>query len=99
MEPKASTDYDVDNRYRGLKTTKDDRAHGKTGTEDDQEGKRALAKALAQRRISQRPSLTQDRKEDDHFIVSGPGDTMYRFKNSFGAPRSPAQRRLGQVNQ
>jgi len=88
MEPKASTNYNVDNRRRGLK-----------GAVDDQAGKRALAKSLAKRRIQQRSTFTQDSKEDGHFIASGPGDATYRFKNAFGAPRSPTQRRLENVNQ
>ena len=88
MEPKASTNYDVDNRRQGMK-----------GAVDDQAGKRALAKSLADRRVQQRSTFTQDSKEDGHFIASGPGDTTYRFKNAFGAPRSPTQRRLENVNQ
>lgn len=88
MEPKASTTHDVDNRHRGMK-----------GAVDDKEGKRVLAKALAERRVQQRSTFTADSKEDGRFIASGPGDSMYRFKNAFGAPRSPTQRRLENVNQ
>ena len=88
MEPQASTGHGVDNRRHGMK-----------GAVDDQAGKRALAKALAERRVQQRSTFTQDSKDDGHFIASGPGDTTYRFKNAFGAPRSPTQRRLQHVNQ
>jgi hypothetical protein len=88
MDPKASTTHDVDNRRHGMK-----------GAVDDTEGKRALAKALAERRIQQRSTFTEDSKEDGHFIASGPGDATYKFKNAFGAPRSPTQRRLEHVNQ
>jgi len=49
--------------------------------------------------MQQRSTFTQDSKEDGHFIASGPGDATYRFKNAFGAPRSPTQRRLENVNQ
>jgi hypothetical protein len=66
---------------------------------DDEQGKRAAARAVAQRRLAQRPDLTEDRKEDDRFIVSGPGDATYSFKNAYGAQRSPTQRRLNQINQ
>lgn len=88
MEPKASTTHDVDNRHRGMKGAVDDRA-----------GKRVLAKALAERRVQQRSTFTADSKEDGHFIASGPGGATYRFKNAFGAPRSPTQRRIERVNQ
>jgi hypothetical protein len=69
------------------------------GAVDDKEGKRVLAKALAERRVQQRSTFTADSKEDGRFIASGPGDTTYSFKNAFGAPRSPTQRRLENVNQ
>lgn len=87
MSLQTNTDYDIDNRYSGAK-----------GATDNITGKRALAKAVAQRRINQRSSLTQDRKEDNRFIVSGPGDATYSFRNAYGAPRSPAQRRLESIN-
>jgi hypothetical protein len=88
MSLQTSTDYDVDNRYQGVKRAL-----------DNVPGKRAAAKALAQRRVDKRSSLTQERKEDDRFLVSGPGDATYSFKNAYGAPRSPVQRRLERVNQ
>jgi hypothetical protein len=88
MGLQTSTDYDVDNRYSGAQ-----------GASDDNAGKRAAARALARRRVEQRTSLTQDRKEDDRFVVSGPGDATYSFKNAYGAPRSPTQRRLARVSQ
>jgi hypothetical protein len=87
MKPQTSTDYDIDNRYSGAK-----------GATDDTAGKRAVAKAVAQRRINQRTTLTQDRKEDDRFIVSGPGNNTYSFKNAYGSPRSPEQRRIERNN-
>jgi hypothetical protein len=43
--------------------------------------------------------MAQDRKEDDRFVVSGPGDATYSFKNAYGAQRSPTQRRLERLNQ
>lgn len=88
MSLQTSTDYGVDNRY-----------HGVQKAIDDAPSKRAAAKAVAQRRIEQRSTLTQDRKEDNRFVVSGPGDATYSFKNAYGAPRSPTQRRLERVNQ
>jgi hypothetical protein len=88
MSLQTSTDYDIDNRYSGAR-----------GATDNTIGKRALAKAIAQRRIDQRSSLTQDRQEDNRFIVSGPGDSTYSFKNAYGAPRGPAQRRIARATQ
>jgi hypothetical protein len=88
MNHQSSTDYDVDNRYRGA-----ERAI------DNEQGKRAAARAVAQRRLAQRSPLEQERKEDDRFVVSGPGDATYSFKNAYGAPRSPTQRRINRVNQ
>lgn len=88
MNHQSSTDYDVDNRYRGTE-----------GAVDNEQGKRAAAKAVAQRRLAQRSTLSQDRKEDDRFVVSGPGDATYSFKNAYGAPRSPTQRRINRINQ
>ena len=88
MSLQNSTDYDVDNRYHGVKRAL-----------DNESGKRTEARALARRRIEQRSSLTQDRKEDGRFLVSGPGDAMYSFKNAYSAPRSPVQRRIERVNQ
>lgn len=88
MNHQSSTDYDVDNRYRGAEEAV-----------DNEQGKRAAARAVAQRRLAQRSTLEQDRKEDDRFIVSGPGDATYSFKNAYGAPRSPTQRRINRTTQ
>jgi len=88
MNHQSSTDYDVDNRYRGAKRAI-----------DNEQGKRAAARAVAQRRLAQRSPLEQERKEDDRFVVSGPGDATYSFKNAYGAPRSPTQRRINRINQ
>jgi len=88
MSHQSSTDYDVDNRYRGVQ-----------GASDNNQGKRAAARAMAQRRVAQRANLTEERKEDGRFIVSGPGDATYSFRNAYGAPRSPTQRRLERLDQ
>lgn len=88
MNHQSSTDYDVDNRYSGAQ-----------GAVDNEQGKRAAAKAVAQRRVAQRSTVAEDRREDDRFIVSGPGDSTYSFRNAYGAPRSPSQRRLERLNQ
>ena len=88
MNHQSSTDYDVDNRYSGTQDAV-----------DNEQGKRAAAKAVAQRRVAQRSTVAEDRREDGRFIVSGPGDSTYSFRNAYGAPRSPSQRRLERLNQ
>lgn len=88
MSHQSSTDYEVDNRYRGVQKAS-----------DNEQGRRAAARSIAKRRLAQRSTLEQDRKEDDRFVVSGPGDATYSFKNAYGAPRSPTQRRLERFNQ
>ena len=88
MNHQSSTDYGVDNRYRGVQMAS-----------DNDQGKRAAARSIAKRRLAQRSSEAQNRKEDDRFVVSGPGDATYSFKNAYGAPRSPTQRRLERLNQ
>jgi hypothetical protein len=88
MNHQSSTDYGVDNRYQSAK-----------GALDNDQGKRAAARAIAQRRVAQRSGVTQDRREDDRFVVSGPGDATYSFKNAYGAARSPVQRRINRLNQ
>jgi hypothetical protein len=88
MNHQSSTDYDVDNRYSGTQDAV-----------DDEQGKRAAARSVAQRRLAQRSAVAEDRREDDRFIVSGPGDSTYSFRNAYGAPRSPSQRRLERLNQ
>jgi hypothetical protein len=88
MNHQSSTDYDVDNRYRGVQAAT-----------DNNQGKRAAARSMAQRRVAQRTDLTEERKEDGRFIVSCPGDATYSFRNAYGAPRSPTQRRLERLNQ
>ena len=87
MNHQSSTDYDVDNRYSGVERAL-----------DNEQGKRAAARSMAKRRLAQRSSEAQNRKEDDRFVVSGPGDATYSFKNAYGAPRSPSQRRLARFN-
>ena len=88
MNHQSSTAYDVDNRYSGTQDAV-----------DNEQGKRAAAKAVAQRRVAQRSVVAEDRREDDRFIISGPGDSTYSFRNAYGAPRSPSQRRLERLTQ
>lgn len=75
MSIQTSQDYSVDSRY-----------HGGKGAVDNKSGKQFLNRYLGQRKQEQKPGVTEQRKEDDRFVVSGPGDTTYGFKNAFRAP-------------
>lgn len=88
MKAQLSQDYNVDSRHRGMVRASDNEA-----------GKRFLGRYIKKKEEAEATSVTEDRKEDDRFVVSGPGDSNYRFRNAFGAPRSPSQRRLERVNQ
>jgi hypothetical protein len=85
MDTQASSSYAVDNRYRGLKQASDnDRAK----------------EFLDRYKVRQESNLTEDRKEDNRFVVSSPGwGENFEFTNAFGSPRSPAQRRLSRMGQ
>ena len=74
MSLQTSTDYNVDNRYRGTKGAKDNAA-----------GKAFLNKFMQARRQQDEGTMTQDRREDSRFVISGPGDSTYGFKNAFRA--------------
>ena len=89
MTTQTSTDYSVDNRYRGL---------GRAS--DNTEGKHFLNRFINSSKAAKKTSVTLDRKEDDRFIVSAPGwGTNYSFKNAFGSPISPVQRKLAALGQ
>lgn len=85
MDTYDSSGYQVDNRYQGL-----GRAADNTKAKDFLD------------RYSKRPgaNLTQERQEDNRFVVSAPGwGSNFTFKNAFGSPRSPEQRRIENLNQ
>lgn len=75
MSIQTSQDYSVDSRYRGAK-----------GAVDNTAGKAFLNKFIQARRQQDEGNMTQQRREDDRFVVSGPGDSTYSFKNAFRAP-------------
>jgi len=85
----TSTSYDVDNRYS--QTAK---------ALDNQAGKHFLNQYLNAKKEESRPNLTENRKEDNRFIMSAPGyGTNYTFTNAFSAENSPVQRRLSRMGQ
>jgi hypothetical protein len=75
MSIQTSQDYSVDSRY-----------HGGKGAIDNVAGKAFLNKFMQARRQQDEAGTTQQRTEDDRFVVSGPGDSTYSFKNAFRAP-------------
>lgn len=76
MRPELSQDYTVDSRYKGGKRAVDNSA-----------GKAFVMSFLERRRASQEPNLSEERQVENRFIVQGPGDTNYSFKNAFRVSR------------
>lgn len=74
MAVQLSQDYNVDSRY----------AAGKSAV-DNEEGKRFLERYIEQRRELSKP--VADQQPEDKFILSGPGDTLYGFRNAFRASK------------
>jgi hypothetical protein len=72
MQHQFSQDYDVDSRYRGLENAADNEA-----------GKAFVKSYLNRRRNTNKTDITAQRQEDDRFVVAGPGQSLYSFKNSF----------------
>ena len=75
MSIQTSQDYSVDSRYRGAKGAKDNTA-----------GKAFLNKFMQAKRQQDEEDITQQRKEDDRYVMSGPGDNTYSFKNEYRSP-------------
>ena len=89
MKPQTSTDYNVDNRYREAGPAS-----------DNVEGKQFLDKFIGASKSAKEVPLTLERKEDNRFIMSAPDwGTNYSFKNAFGSPVSPMQRRIARLGQ
>jgi hypothetical protein len=75
MSLQTSTDYDVDNRYAQAK-----------GAVDNTAGKRFVKDYINKHKATQRSDITEQRSGDNRFVMSGPGDQTYGFKNAFRAP-------------
>jgi len=74
MSLQTSTGYDVDNRYAQTR-----------GAKDNTSGKRFVKEYINKRRAGNRPDTAEQRGEDNRFVMSGPGDQTYGFKNGFRA--------------
>ena len=111
MSIRTSQDYAVDNRHGGIKAASDNTAGKQFLDSFLREEKSVGVKSAG---TLQPRDLTEQRREDNHFLLGGMGgtipigalglgqqvpttDTVYRFKNAFGAPQSPIQRRVSHV--
>lgn len=74
MKVQLSQDYDVDGRYVGGKNAVDNTA-----------GKSFVRKFLKEREGLRNLPYGTDLASEDRFIVSGPGDSNYTFRNAFRA--------------
>jgi hypothetical protein len=79
MKLQTSQDYDVDNRYQ--------ETDGPNGSKvfDNSSGKRFLKKYIEKSKDANEQNVTPERREDNRFVMSGPGDSTYGFKNAFRA--------------
>ena len=76
MKPQLSQDYNVDSRYAEAK-----------GAVDNSAGKAFVSKYIRNKQEGMHPNLEADRQTEDRFIVRGPGDGGYSFRNAFRASK------------
>ena len=69
-----SQTYDVDARYAETKRAVDNKT-----------SKQFVASYIKRRKIAD--GIGQERSSEDRFVVAGPGDGTYSFKNSFRASK------------
>jgi hypothetical protein len=74
MKPQLSQDYNVDARYVGGRNSVDNNV-----------GKAFVSRYISRMREEKKPEITADRREDNRFVIDGPGSTSYTFKNGFRA--------------
>lgn len=76
MKVQLSQDYDVDARYKGGK-----------GSIDNSAGKAFVNRYIQNMQEASRPNMEAERQTEDRFIVRGPGDAGYSFRNAFRASK------------
>jgi hypothetical protein len=74
MKVQLSQDYGVDARYTGGK-----------GAVDNSAGKAFVMKFLRDRQAAANLPYGSDLATEDRYIVAGPGETNYTFRNAFRA--------------
>lgn len=76
MRKQFSQSYTVDGRYKGGK-----------GSVDNEAGLAFVKSYINRRKAEAKPNLEDERRTEDRFIVRGPGDSSYSFRNAFRASK------------
>ena len=111
MDPKTSTDYAVDNRYSGGRNATDNTA-GKQFLDRFLRSLKGVGVTSAGT-IQPRDLTAQRREDDHFTLAAMGGtipigslnlgqqirtsNSVFRFKNAFGAPNAPSQKRIAQM--
>lgn len=74
MNPQLSQDYEVDARYKGGK-----------GSVDNTTARQFLRGYIDLMRASRNQNQAPELASEDRFVMSGPGDSKYSFRNNFRA--------------
>jgi hypothetical protein len=74
MAPQLSQDYNVDSRYSAGR-----------GAADNSRGKDFLRQFINRKKAAS--AMPNDMQPEDRFIMAGPGDTTYGFRNGFRASK------------
>ena len=72
MNPQLSQDYDVDARYHGGKRSVDNEA-----------AKYFVRRYIRDRQAQNRPNMAEEQSTEGRFIMQGPGEAGYTFRNAF----------------
>lgn len=79
MKLETSQDYDVDNRYEET-----DGPNG-SSVSDNNSGKKFLTRYINNSKDLIKQNAASDGQDEGRFIMSGPGDVTYGFRNAFRA--------------
>jgi hypothetical protein len=72
MQTQLSQDYTVDARYRGMNRSVDNAA-----------GLKFVQSYLQRKKDADQAANDSEKMVEDRFLVSGPGNSTYTFKNAF----------------
>lgn len=113
MSLHTSTDYSVDNRHTSVKNATDNTAGKQFLTRFLGAQKQAGVTSIGT--VQPRDLTAQRREDDRFTLAAMGGtvpigalqlgqqiktsDSVYRFKNAFGAPNAPSQRRIARLSQ
>jgi hypothetical protein len=112
MKPQTSTDYNIDNRYSGAASATDNTVGKQFLNRYINAAKFVGAKSAGT--LEEKHLTEKRKQTDHFLLGGMGGtvpigalnlgqqltntDTAYRFKNAFGSPQSPVQRRLSHVD-